>query len=120
MIDQFANTTDSVSDMVDAIEDFVQSLAVVTHHLQVLSDATSAIMGETVVKHAPKDLVASVAGNATHWTGADAIDAIDALKNLKAEAGGIEFQYLDVNAYLSANVSLDTSVTHQLDSDSFH
>ena len=111
-VDQFADTTDSVSDTVDAVEDSAQTTAVVSHQLQGLSDATSITMDAAVTKNAAEDSAASATGVAASMTDADSM--MDALENLKAEAADVKFQNLDVEAYLAANVSPDTSVTRQL------
>ena len=111
-VDQFADTTDSVSDTVDAVEDSAQTTAVVSHQLQGLLDATSITTDAAVTKNAAEDSAALATGVAASTTDADSM--MDALENLKAEAADVKFQNLDVEAYLAANVSPDTSVTRQL------
>ena len=94
------------------MEDSAQTTAVVSHQLQGLSDAMSITMDAAVTKNAAEDSAASATGVAASMTDSDPM--MDALENLKAEAADVKFQNLDVEAYLAANVSPDTSVTRQL------
>ena len=94
------------------MEDSAQTTAVVSHQLQGLSDAMSITMDAVVTKNAAEDSAASATGVAASMTDSDPM--MDALENLKAEAADVKFQNLDVEAYLAAKVSPDTSVTRQL------